>query len=239
MDTLELIIQPTIETLIAEDYIDPENGDALLFEQGVRRQELVCDAGDRFALPEGYEALTADGEPFFFECAPETPSAVERNGVWIVPEDFFKLSPGHYCYKGIRIVQRAELERLEEAKMVSEDVIWDVITESAKTRFDYKEFRKSFDGFFENKSRADMALFTIVAGCAGRLSAEEIVDAVNQDLLPFGLLFPVDVMKEFLTDNKQKLYREIMAVDAAQQALELGWGVPGVLMQVKGLLTGS
>jgi hypothetical protein len=107
MDTLELIIQPTIEALLAEDYIDPEDETALLFEQGVRSQPLECDAGDQFDVRNGFEALPVDKAPLYVECdeeyGPRPPDAVERNGLWIEPEDFFKLSSGRYIYKGHRV----------------------------------------------------------------------------------------------------------------------------------------
>ncbi len=117
-----------------------------------------------------------------------------------------------------------------------EDVIWDTITTSAKSRIDYNDFKASFDGF-GNQNMIENVLFMMMCGCVAKKPVDAIAQDVNRELLPLGLVFPDAELQSFLNDNANKLKNEIRATDIALSLLAQGRQIPGVLVQVKSILT--
>ncbi len=115
------------------------------------------------------------------------------------------------------------------------DIIWDTITNSAKSRIDYNDFKESFDGF-GNQNMMENVLFMMICGCAAKKPVDAIAQDVNRELLPLGLVFPDAELQSFLNDNANKLKNEIRATDIALSLLAQGRQIPGVLVQVKSVL---
>ena len=105
MDTLELTVRPTFESLVDEDYIEGDD-EAIMAEQGVCSEPLDVEAGEEFEVPDGSEAtVPEDRECFLAGEKDDFDFAVQRNGFWIDPTGVSVLSAGRYQYMGHGVVQ--------------------------------------------------------------------------------------------------------------------------------------
>lgn len=117
------------------------------------------------------------------------------------------------------------------------DIIWDAITNSAKKRFDYDEFKAAFSEL-DNDNAPENILFKTIVGYVEGKSKEEIADEINNELLPLGCRFPDSDLQDFLSNKAIELGREIHATKIASTLLDQGMPIPGVLVQVKRILAG-
>jgi hypothetical protein len=116
----------------------------------------------------------------------------------------------------------------------SEDIVWNMITESAKKRFNYDSFRSTFSDLHNDKI-AENVLFMTIAGHAAGDSAEQIAADINQHFLLLGLSLEGD-FKQFVADRRSDLFREIKAAEQALAFYEMGLKTPGILVQVRSIL---
>jgi len=116
-----------------------------------------------------------------------------------------------------------------------EDKIWNVITNSAKTKFDYEDFRATFDGVPE-ENVSENILFMVIAGLAEGKSKDEIAGNINRELLPLALAFSESTLEDFLANKGVEFEEEIRATKVAAALLAQGRQVPGVLIQVVSML---
>ena len=63
----------------------------------------------------------------------------------------------------------------------AEDIVWAAITESARRRFDYAEFKNRLSASGDERV-ADFILFQIIEGLAENLTHEELLLKVSGDL---------------------------------------------------------
>ncbi|TAK97431.1 MAG: hypothetical protein EPO07_13325 [Verrucomicrobia bacterium] len=119
-----------------------------------------------------------------------------------------------------------------------EDIVWDAITESAKTRFDYNEFEKAF-GELNDPDVADNILLMTVAGYAAVHSSEEIAAEIKTQLLMIGFGFREGGPELFLVGKETQLKNEIRAAGIAMELFAQGAQQPGVLVQVRSILKSS
>jgi hypothetical protein len=118
----------------------------------------------------------------------------------------------------------------------SEDIVWNTITESAKRRFDYDGFRQVF-AEMDNENVAEKVLFLTIAGHAAGHSIEDIAADINQQFLLIGYSLVEDELKKFITDRRADLVREIKAAEQALAFFEMGLQTPGILVQVRSILS--
>ena len=116
-----------------------------------------------------------------------------------------------------------------------EDIVWNAITDSAKTRFDYPRFLSGFAGF-GNDNIAENILFMTIAGHATGDSSDKIAAQINQHLALIGYSFPADDLMKFISDRQSDLFREIKATETALSLFDMGLQTPGILVQVRSLL---
>ena len=116
-----------------------------------------------------------------------------------------------------------------------EDIVWNAITDSAKTRFDYPGFLSGFAGL-GNDNIAENILFVTISGHAAGDSSEKIAAQINQHLALVGYSFPTDDLMKFISDRQSDLFREIKATEAALSLFDMGLQTPGILVQVRSLL---
>ena len=81
-----------------------------------------------------------------------------------------------------------------------QDIVWDTITESAKTRFDYSEFERVFSDT-GSPHLADNVLFLVVAGLGAENSPDEIIGDINRELALLGVLFPGATLGRFIIEK--------------------------------------
>ena len=117
----------------------------------------------------------------------------------------------------------------------TEDTVWDAITESAKTRFEYREFESIFSETGSSHI-TDNVLFMTIAGHAAEHSSEEIVASINGELVLLGLRFPEADLLRFVEARKADLVRESLATKIAMILFQEGAEPPGVLVQVRRIL---
>lgn len=114
------------------------------------------------------------------------------------------------------------------------DIIWNEITESAKTRLDFKNLFGAADSEQEENLH-DNILFMCIAGYAVGRSESEIINSVNQELCLLGILLPDD-FDQFLKDQISNLTLEIKATRIAVESFDMGLQGPGVLVAVRKIL---
>ena len=115
------------------------------------------------------------------------------------------------------------------------DIVWNEITDSAKKRFDYSEFQRTFADF-DNDNIAENILFLTIAGHAAGDSSGDIAAEINQQLVLIGYSFADDDLPRFISDRQFDLFREIKAMETALALFEMGLQTPGILVQVRSLL---
>ena len=118
---------------------------------------------------------------------------------------------------------------------IPEDMVWNKITNSAKTRFDYDSFNEAFDDF-GNDNISENILFMIVAGYAEEKSSNELAEQINNELLPLGCMFSDDDLQDLLLNKSSELKSEILATSLAANLLNQGRQVPEILVQVDRIL---
>jgi hypothetical protein len=116
-----------------------------------------------------------------------------------------------------------------------EDIVSDIIMESAKTRFDYPEFESIFSDTGSPHLPESLLRLTI-EGYAMEHSVEEIVADINRELALLGIGFPEADLRRFVNEKKAQLQREVLAAIAAVALFERGAKLPGVLVQVRSIL---
>lgn len=119
--------------------------------------------------------------------------------------------------------------------MKNSDRVWDVITESAKSRFDFDSFEQSFEGMGETHI-AENLLFMTLAGIAQDRSSEEIVKNIQRNFLLLGISVDTAEFVEFVDQRRKDSAAEIVATKTALALFEMGAETPGVLVQTRSIL---
>lgn len=115
-----------------------------------------------------------------------------------------------------------------------EDIIWDTITNKAKTRFDFEKFAKKFSELDENM--ADIILFQIIVGFASNEKEEIIAAKLFSNFLLTGFIWDKKEIDKFLSDKKDVLKIEIYVTQLANDLLRNGNDPVSVLNSVNQLL---
>jgi hypothetical protein len=117
----------------------------------------------------------------------------------------------------------------------TEDIVWDAITDSAKTRFDYQAFERVFSDTGSSHLPENVLFLTIV-GHAAEHSPDEIVADINRELALLGIGVSESDLRDFVTERRGDLKREVLATMTARALFEQGAKPPGVLVQVRSIL---
>ncbi len=118
----------------------------------------------------------------------------------------------------------------------SEDIVWDTITDSAKKRFAYDDFRQVF-AEMHNDTVPENVLFMTIMGHAARDSTDEIAAGISQQFLLVAYSLDENYLKKFIEDRRVDLFREIKAAEQASALYEMGLQTPGILVQVRSILS--
>lgn len=117
----------------------------------------------------------------------------------------------------------------------AEDVVWAAITESARSRFDYADFKKQLSTSGDERV-ADFILFQIIEGLAENLSHEELSLKISGDLELFGYPISEGGLNAILADKKAILSAEVDAARDALSGFADGKTSPDLLTQIHNLL---
>lgn len=99
-----------------------------------------------------------------------------------------------------------------------ESLIWDTITRSAKTKFDYKNFEKQLKD--ANENIIDGLLFLIIDGFAKGEAKTEIITRVLQRAMLKKLNWKEFDIIRFIDDKEQLFKVEIYAANVVQGMLK-------------------
>ena len=116
-----------------------------------------------------------------------------------------------------------------------QDIVWNVITDSAKTRFDYAEFER----MFADSQSDDLpeSILTLIISChVMGDSTEDIAAEINTYLVPLGISFADDTLTKFISDRQVDLSREIKAMKTALPLFKMGLPTRDILALARSIL---
>ena len=109
-----------------------------------------------------------------------------------------------------------------------EDKIWDLITNKAKARFDFKTFAKDLSELGEDY--AENILFEIILGFASGEDEKTIAAKLHNEFLMSGFIWDKKEIDVFLIGKKDVMRLEIYATRLANNLLRDG-NEPAVVLQ--------
>lgn len=115
-----------------------------------------------------------------------------------------------------------------------EDIVWNAITDSAKSKFDYSSFEEQFKEIDEDL--ADNILFTIIIGLASKKTKELISHELFNQIMMMGLHWKLEDIKSFIADKDKLFSSEIFSSTIAYSLLEEGNDPYVVLNSINQLL---
>jgi hypothetical protein len=116
----------------------------------------------------------------------------------------------------------------------TEELIWDRITNSAKTRFDYTTFAKEFNEIDENI--AENILFKTIVGFASKKTKSELSFELFNEILLIGYKCDIKEIRVFIDDKEELLKLEIYVSQLAGSMLQNGQDPLSVLQFANQLL---
>ncbi len=120
---------------------------------------------------------------------------------------------------------------------IDENLIWTTITNSAKRRFNYSEFRDGFPLDEEtNEIMADNVVWMIINGFQIDKSSEIITAELFNQILLTGLILKKEELTAFVLDKKDLFKTEIGISRLATDMLNNGSDVESVYLVVTKLL---
>ena len=114
------------------------------------------------------------------------------------------------------------------------DLIWNAITDSAKTRFDYGSFEKEFNEIDANI--AENILLKVIEGFANRQTDEIISLELFNQMMMIGSIWKKEDIMAFVEGKDKLLKLEIYTIQLAYSLLQDGGDPLVVLNSVKQLL---
>lgn len=121
--------------------------------------------------------------------------------------------------------------------MVTEEQLWDKITESAKQKFDFNSLLAKFPFEEENKIKiADNMLWKIIHDLAFGKSAKVLGMEFFNEFAKLGIHWKPEDIDTFLSDKKTLFAKEIFATKTITQMLNDGIELPLVFNSLLQLL---
>ncbi len=117
---------------------------------------------------------------------------------------------------------------------ITKDTIRDTITNSAKTRFDYKSFAGGFD--FGDGKIPEKILLRVIDGLASGETKEQVARQLDLDVWQLGCGFEEHFLEKFLEHKENELKNEILVTQLARTMLEQGSQPVAVLNAVHQML---
>lgn len=115
-----------------------------------------------------------------------------------------------------------------------EDLIFNRITESAKKRFDYKNFESDFEGLPTYIPKN--LIFGVIAGYANSDTKETIAAKLLNEILMMGFMLNKEEFIDFVDDKKKLFELEIYVLQLSASMLDNGDDPNDVLQSVNQLL---
>lgn len=129
--------------------------------------------------------------------------------------------------------------------MNDEDLIWDLITEKAKAKFDYAKFENHFKEIYCNDEKslneqdlddenteniAENILFLIIASLASGHDKSIISAKIFNEIILTGFVWEIEKIEKFIEDKEELFYSEIYCFNLAMSMLENGEEIDFILV---------
>lgn len=130
-----------------------------------------------------------------------------------------------------------------------EDLIWNLITESAKSKFDYAKFENHFGEIYDNdeidKDKKDLdevdldldsigniaenILFIIIASLASGQDKSIISGKIFNEIILTGFVWEIEKIENFIEDKEELFHSEIYCFNLAMSMLDNGEDIDSIL----------
>lgn len=122
-------------------------------------------------------------------------------------------------------------KRKDSSKNISQDIIWDTITNSAKLRFDYEDFASEFEINGIGQA-AENILFKIIVDLAVEIEVEQIAFEINEQLLLLGIQLEEKELIDLIVGKQDLFSKEINAYIVAKTMIDQDCSLDEVLASV-------
>ena len=114
-------------------------------------------------------------------------------------------------------INRGSYQDSEDEADTDVEQVFNLITDSAKNRFDYSSFSENLEMF-----DPDFILFQIIASLACKESVDLIIAKIRNRFILSGFIPDEDYLKEFILLRKKDLGIEMLAFDIANDSINNG-----------------
>lgn len=104
--------------------------------------------------------------------------------------------------------------------MGGEDMIWDRITQSAISKFDYAAFRQDLESATDDENVAENIVFLTIIEFASSKTEKEVAETIYNQIVLTGFVWEFDRIEAYLEGKKQLFSVEIYACNLAYSLLE-------------------
>lgn len=236
MKKLQLFILPSFESVrdsMGFDESDDYDADAVLFQQGYNGNLIDIADNEIFDIEEGFIGRINSKKDYYLITDKED---LENKDEFLIEDD---LPDGKYNFSAKdRVIYRLESDDDYDENYESEDNdprierIFNLITDSAKNRFDYDSFSDKI-----GDESADSLLFQIMVSLAIGESKELTVAKLNAQIMMMGLMMEKDSFVHFLEAREKDLGMHILALKIAQTNLEDGADPEDVYLQTEDFIS--
>jgi len=120
--------------------------------------------------------------------------------------------------------------------MGGEDLIWDRITESAMSKFDFAAFQEEVAGVTGEENVAENIVFMTIVGFASGKDDNSVAESIYNQIILSGFVWEFPVIEQFVSGKKEIFKLEIYATNLAYSLLEETKDTSIVLTAVNQLL---
>ena len=118
----------------------------------------------------------------------------------------------------------------------TEDFIWDRITESAISKFDFEEISKEFNDSFNQIDIFENIVFTIIIGFASNKEEKIICLEIFNQVIITGFEWKIENIQEFIKNKDELFQSEIYCASLAMSMLNTGFDCESVLNSINTFL---
>lgn len=231
---LQLFLMPSFEAVresMGFDEFDEDNTEAILFQQGYNGSIIDILDGQIFKIKEGFIGrINSKGNYYLLS---DEEDLEDKKDYQIENE----ILCGKYRFSAkerVLYVLGDEDDELFNSEDNLEEPIYDLITMSAKSRFDYASFSANV-----GDESADNLLFQIIVSLAIGESKKLTVVKLQAQIMLMGFMMEKDSFINFIEEREKDLALEILALKMAQTNLDLGANPQAVYLQTEKFLSKS
>ena len=230
---LQLFIMPSFDSTresLGYDMFDDYDADAILFQQGYDGSQFDVADNEIFEVPRRFIGrINCEGDYYLIDYK----DSLKRKENFRIEDD---LRPGRYKFMAkdrvIFVLKEYddELEEIESVENNMEELIYNLITDSAKKRFNYSELAENLEDDF-----ADHLLYEMIVALAMGESKETIAAKLNSQIILRG--FIIEDFTPYIEDREKDLGMEILALRIAITNLKDGADPAAVYLKTENFLS--